>query len=143
MTIPILASDPVAPSGEPRSTVSVHSDAIAAAAPGQSSYVAGLMPVNLDQYCNNLSVVASQEDSEGSTWFECLAPAPFYNRDPVPIAYCVTPGINVCIWCNHGIDIDNERRKMWCVGNGGHEVWRSEMDLEENTFCNACEVTIR
>jgi hypothetical protein len=33
---------------------------------------------------------------------------------------------------------------MWCRGHNSnsHEVWRSDMDLENNSFCNACEETI-
>jgi hypothetical protein len=34
---------------------------------------------------------------------------------------------------------------MWCGGvdSVGHDVWRSDIDLENNTFCNACDKSIR
>jgi hypothetical protein len=56
----------------------------------------------------------------------------------------VLPGVDVYIWCNNGLIMDTLSRKMWCRGHDGndHEVWRSDVDLENNSFCNACEETV-
>jgi hypothetical protein len=146
MEIPILPSDPVAPSGELRSTVTIpsglFSDVVShpAAPPAPViQYVAGLIPLNPAQY----SVMASQGHTQDA-FFECLEPAPFCNCDPVPSRYRVLPGVNICIWCNNHLPLDTLSKRMWCGGvdGVGHDVWRSDMDLENNTFCNACEESI-
>jgi hypothetical protein len=109
--------------------------------PPALQYVAGLMPINLGQYAAGW--MASQGHTQDQS-FECTALPPFCDRDPVPARYRVLPGVNVCIWCNNGLAMDTLSRKMWCRGHdgNGHEVWRSDMDLENNSFCNACEETI-
>jgi ATP-dependent DNA helicase PIF1 len=105
-------------------------------------YVAGLLPVNLGQYAAGHMALASQDHSQ-DPWFECKAPAPLCNLDSVPARYRVLPGVDICIWCNNRLPIDTLSRKVWCGGNGGHEVFRTEIDYEEHTFCNTCEESIR
>ncbi|KAK1912952.1 hypothetical protein P3342_004888 [Pyrenophora teres f. teres] len=152
MSIPLLPSEPFAPSGELRSTITVPSEAagtvilsdvaappfVPPPRPPLPRYVDGLLPRNLAQY-NNVDEAQASQGDEGMSWFECVAPAPFCNRDPIPIAYRAFPGINICIWCNHRLGMDYPRRRMWCTNGQGHDVVRSEMNLVENTFCNTCE----
>jgi hypothetical protein len=99
MEVPILPLDPVALSGELRSTVTIPSglfsdvDSRPAAPPAPViQYVAGLIPLNPGQY----SVMASQGHTQDA-FFECLEPAPFCNHDPVPSCYRVLPSVNICI----------------------------------------------
>jgi hypothetical protein len=105
-------------------------------------HVAGLLPVNPGQYAAGHIALASQDHSQ-DPWFECKAPAPLCNLDSVPARYRVLPGVDICIWCNNCLLIDTLSRKAWCGGNGGHEVFRTEIDYEEHTFCNTCKENIR
>jgi hypothetical protein len=150
MVLPILPSDPVLPSDQLRSTVTIPSgfdipidmDLSDIPQPEQPvlHYVAGLLPVNPGQYVG-IAFMASQDTTQNES-FECRASP--CNRDRIPAVYRVLPRVDVCIWCNNGVPLDTPRRKMWCGGvdGNGHEVWRIDIDLENNTFCNACEESI-
>jgi hypothetical protein len=149
IVLPILPSDPVL-SDQLRLTVTILSgfdiptgiDLSDIPQPEQPVlyYVAGLLP-DLSQYAGT-AFIASQDTTQNNS-FECRAS--LCNRDRIPAAYRVLPRVDVCIWCNNGVPLDTPSRKMWCGGADGnrHKVWRIDIDLENNTFCNACEEAIR
>jgi hypothetical protein len=152
MDLPILPSEPIAPSDQLKSTITITSGLPLSSevdtqpqqpAPVQPPLVlplvAGLRTQNPDQYLGT-DFMASQGSTQ-NRWFQCLHPT-LCNYDTVPAAYRAVYGVNVCIWCNNGISLDNPQRVLWCYGlaiEGGHPALRSEV---EDGYCQACSNAI-
>jgi hypothetical protein len=62
--------------------------------------------------------------------------------DRIPAIYRTVPGVDVCIWCNNGLNADNQGRKVWCQGvsRAVHEFYKHVTGDE--TFCPDCEMEI-
>jgi hypothetical protein len=148
MELPILPSEPVQPSGQLYSTITIPSGFDILTSMDLSSdvvsqqpllqYVAGLVPINPGQYAGT-ALMASQDSTQNES-FECRASS--CDRDRIPAMYRAVPGADVCIWCNNGLNADDQRRKVWCqgVGRASHEIYKHVKGDE--TFCPGCEMEI-
>jgi hypothetical protein len=148
MKLPILPSEPVQPSGQLYSTITIHSSFDIPTSMHLSSdvvsqqfllqYVAGLVPINPGQYAGT-ALMASQDSTQNES-FECRASS--CDRDRIPAMYHAIPGADVCICCNNGLNADDQRRKVWCQGvsRASHEIYKHVKG--EETFCPDCEMEI-
>jgi hypothetical protein len=98
-------------------------------------YVAGL-PVQNPAHYDNTALLATQGTSQDA-WFQSLHPD-LCNMDMVPAIYRVCPNVNVCIWCNNGLEMDNPRRKGWY--SEGHKAYGR--DIADDRYFPACTAAL-